>query len=385
MDSDVALRPEELTYRLPEMDLILPLRMHPMLPQAQYDTPAWVRSYVGDVAGTDVEEWLNAGYELWTCLCYPHAREDRILRMSRLCTVLTIVDDETTRDTPFGNSSAYAAAAVEQWEDLLRGTQPVPQEAPAWWRLAHDTWHDLTTDMPDGLRERFITYLMRILRGSVTEVAVREHATELDLDAYMELRRETVYGTYCWLLAEYALGLDFTDMFTEHPELFGVWQDASDHLIVFNDLISLRKEWFVECDDRMSASWILRRQHGFTVQEFADWTAARLAEIERSYVKRCQDILTTSWGNTPAMRAYLCEIGHTMAGSLFFSRSSARYHAPGLLWNGITEATMTMHPHRSTIAPVHHNRPDHRAPYLYLSPLAQGHECARSSTGARSQ
>ncbi|MEV0370533.1 terpene synthase family protein [Streptomyces sp. NPDC050636] len=366
-----ALRPEECSYRLPEMTLILPVTVHPMLPQVQYDLPCWVRSYITDVAGMDLEEWLNTGFELWTCHAYPHAREDRLLRMTRYAVAVTVADDETTRkNAPFGGSSAYAKAAVRVWEDMLHGRQATPAEAPAWWQLMGDAWNDLCQDMSDGLRERFLADQCRILRRSVTEVEIREQGNELELEDYMDLRRDTIYGAVCWHLAEYGLGIDLTEEFSRHPdELGAVWQDANDHLIVVNDLFSFRKEWFVEQDTSLNASSILRRNKGLTVQQLVNRYADRAAELERSYVQKCVEITTTSWGNTPRMHAYLREIGHIMAATLHFSRFTSRYHAVGFLWNGITDATVTMLPERTLISPNHRTRPNYRTPYLYRSPF----------------
>jgi hypothetical protein len=370
METDAGLRPEEFTYHLPEMGLILPLRVHRMQPQVLYDLRSWVRSHIMDVAGMDLEGWLDNGYDLWTCHSFPHAHDDRILKMARWAISVTVMDEETTGKTPFTESIKSAREAVGIWEGFMRGRRgSLPREAPPWWHMAAEAWNDIVPDLTPGIKERWIEWQIRTLRGTVTEIGARGGSTGFDHETYMELRRDTVYGWTCWLLAEYGLGIDISWAFTEHPEeMAGVMRHANDHLIIVNDLFSLRREFFTEKEKFLNRTFILRRERDYTLQKLVERYCAETATVERSYVRQCREILS-SWGDSEDLRSYLKEVGHCMAATLHFSRSTSRYHGIGFLWNGIRDATMTMLPDKSLISPAHRNRPDWREPYLYRSPL----------------
>ncbi|MFF4353831.1 terpene synthase family protein [Streptomyces sp. NPDC001530] len=270
----------------------------------------------------------------WSCWCYPTAAADRIGGISRLYTLLFALDD----------------TAVHEWGtygDFMRTLDGTGHDAGPYSTAYKDVWSDLTGAMSSGLRDRHARTQQRWAEALAMENAIRATGYPAHPDVCFPLRRISTGGETIMVPIEHGLGIDLTGVMAQDTDLAGMWRIAGTHVVLVNDLFSMRKEMI--SGDGMNLLLSLMHHHDLTAQAAVDVLLQRLRNADDEYTRVCR-LLRTRYRDHPqggAMHRYLEGVGHMMAGNVAWHYESRRYHGPGHTWNGHPPTGLVLHPDRT--------------------------------------
>jgi hypothetical protein len=317
------------TYRLRDLTLVLSTRWHP-------DTEAWIRhseSWIGhlltDAAPQD-RPLLKISADdavLWACVCYPETVDAaRMLDIVRMAILYVVIDDciytSFMTDGQIGvliNEFATAVADPDQEPTTFTG------------RFLVQTWREMSTRMPQGLRARWINATEDYMRGTAAEVVARAAGAALPPADYRAMREDSMGAKIVHLLGEYSIGVDVSDQIADVPKVFDeIHEVAGNHFMYVNDLFSFRKEYCDGGDFEHNGVYTGVVSDGLPLQQSIERLCAKVEESERAYRALEARVLAPDWGTTRAMiQAYLRQVERGMAGSRDYSYLAARYHGAG--------------------------------------------------------
>ncbi|WKK24075.1 terpene synthase family protein [Streptomyces olivoreticuli] len=215
-----------------------------------------------------------------------------------------------------------AQSLCEEVMAVLRGAEEHPGTALS--RATLDVWQHIRPGMPPQQRDRFRTHVQIYLDGCVKEVTARRTEEPPDLETYLQLHRSTVRLGFIYVLAEYCLGIDLTHHVAEHLKEFeAIHTLATDQVVLFNDLLSLRKE--VGDGEILNSIIVLAHHEGLSLQEAVDQVFARAVTTDKQFVALRSELLAGSLGQATNIRSYLQEPGHIMFGSREYEYYAPRY------------------------------------------------------------
>ncbi|KAJ5087651.1 hypothetical protein N7456_011267 [Penicillium angulare] len=337
-----------LAFRLPPPVNLISWREHPKAKEIKERSDSWSRRSLTSILPADaVETYLQTDASWWTCLSYPSADEEKLLLIHKLSQYLFLLDDIISYpDGPLHQSNS-PREVFNGLKDVLRdrrSTEPPPSVLPF-----IELWDQMAPDMTPGVKERFIVSLEDILNGFEREAVIRARG-QWDDEQYFEIRRQTAAITTCLVFIEYGRMIDLSDILATQPSLQKALDLAEEHLILYNEILSFRKEYF--SGDKMGLVTMWAGEDLDKLQYAVDKIHGMAIKAERDFVDLRDNILATEWGKRDDVRAYLEEVGCLMVGTLHYQYISPRYHGIGHVWNGSTSGTLTLTPELTIFPPV---------------------------------
>ncbi|MGA5134836.1 terpene synthase family protein [Streptomyces olivoreticuli] len=215
-----------------------------------------------------------------------------------------------------------AQSLCEEVMAVLRGAEEHPGTALS--RATLDVWQHIRPGMPPQQRDRFRTHVQIYLDGRVKEVTARHAKEPPDLEPYLQLHRSTVRLGFIYVLAEYCLGIDLTHHMAEHLKEFeAIHTLATDQFVLFNGLLSLRKE--VGDGEILNSIIVLAHHEGLSLQEVVDQVFARAETTEKQFVTLRSEVLAGPLGQATNIQSYSQELGHIISGSREYEYYAPRY------------------------------------------------------------
>src|SRR5262249_29285185 len=147
-----------------------------------------------------------------------------------------------------------------------------------------------------------------------------------DYDTYMRMRYNTIGMKAFFVLAEYGLGPDLSEEMA-HKDMRDIHSIALEHISVVNDLFSFRKEYYAK--EYINSICILCDQERLDLQGAVYKASGIIHAKESAFLDKRGEILSGKLGARPGVRAYLDELGYTLAGNLQWSYLTPRYHGAG--------------------------------------------------------
>ncbi|KAF7374243.1 Terpene cyclase [Mycena sanguinolenta] len=172
----------------------------------------------------------------WT---YPYATLYDLRSCGDMMLGYHIIDDYTDK------LDAKAAKSVcDKIMDAMENLdKPLPEgESSIVPEFARQFWRRASLNAPKATRERFLKTYRHYLDAVVQEAQRRSTSFNCTTDEYMSIRRDSIATGPCFALLEISLGLDLPHEVMEHPAVISLTRDASDILILANDLVSYKKE-----------------------------------------------------------------------------------------------------------------------------------------------
>ena len=93
----------------------------------------------------------------------------------------------------------------------------------------------MITDSPPGPLKRFLQTMELFFEAITIQSRSRTTGVIPDLEDYIALRRDTSACKPCWVLIEYAGGLDLPDEVTEDPVVRSL-EDAANDLVSWSNV-----------------------------------------------------------------------------------------------------------------------------------------------------
>ncbi|MFE0255567.1 terpene synthase family protein [Streptomyces sp. NPDC059010] len=309
-------------------------RLHPDHAAVTEADHAWLRAEVPFADRHSREAFLRERTPRWACWCYPTAGRTRIDGISRLYTLLFALDDRAVHDW-------------DTYDGFLRMLDGTGDDTGPYAAAYKDVWSELTGTMPAGVRARQLRTQQRWAEALAMENAIRATGRTVHPDVCFPLRRISTGGETILVPIEYGLGIDLTPLLDEDADLAQLWQVAGAHLVLVNDLFSMRKE--VVSGDGMNLMLSLMHHQDLDAQAAVDILVGRIRDAHYAYT-RTSDLLRTRYRHHPlgdTVHRYLEAVGLMMAGNLAWHCESTRYHGPAHTWDGRPPTALVLHSDRT--------------------------------------
>ncbi|KAG2120310.1 isoprenoid synthase domain-containing protein [Suillus cothurnatus] len=174
-----------------------------------------------------------------------------------------------------------------------------------------------------GCTERFIHAMDLFLIAATKEVDNRDKKHIHDLESYITLRRDTSGCKFCFVLVEYAAGIDLPDEVKSHPIMMATEDAANDHISWSNDICSYNVEQ--SRHDTYSLISMLMRERSLDLQGAVDYSG----QMCKIAMQRFEDNRANlpSWGEEidRQVAIYVQGLQDWIIANLHWSFESTRY------------------------------------------------------------
>ncbi|GAA2273661.1 hypothetical protein GCM10010145_44790 [Streptomyces ruber] len=309
-------------------------RLHPAHAAVTEAEHTWLAHSAAFTGGPRRETFLDRRVPRWVCWCHPTADPASLAPVSRLHTLL----------------SAFADPAGPEWEtrdDFLRMLDGTGDDTSPYATAYKEAWAELTGSMSAGLRRRYARAHRRRAEALVMESSLRAGGHTVHPDVCFPLRRISTGGETVMVPLEHGLGVDLTDLTERDADLAGLWRVAGTHMVLVDDLFSLRRELLT--GDGLNLPLSLMRHQGLTVQAAVDVLLRRVAAAVDEYTRVCRTLRARHrdherYGD---LDRYLTAVGHLIAGNVAWHYESRSHHGPGHTWDGRPPVELVLHPDRT--------------------------------------
>lgn len=104
-------------------------------------------------------------------------------------------------------------------------------------KLLTSIWTRIALSASQGTKARFISTFDMFFRALAQQAVERKDGVVSDLETYITQRRDTSGCRPCWVLIEYANGLDLPESVMEHKEM-RIMNDATNDLVSWSNVSS---------------------------------------------------------------------------------------------------------------------------------------------------
>ncbi|KAJ6597689.1 terpenoid synthase [Mycena vulgaris] len=260
----------------------------------EYET--WAAGFIVSSIPDVERARVTAGIGLLASHFYPIGMLYNLRSACDLIHTFFVIDEATDK---------LGAAAAKSFCDAMFNAiqypnRPSPEGYAVEAAIAREFWQHASVIVPAACQERFITAWRMYLDGVVQQAACREINYICTLDEYFARRRHTI-GTYpCYAFIEITLALDLPREVMDHWAVVSINQDATDMVLLANDMCSYRKEVMVdEADDNIVT--VLMAQNQTDIAGAMKWISDRHDELVEHFLGIRDDVLghrngILSWG-----------------------------------------------------------------------------------------
>ncbi|KDQ10831.1 hypothetical protein BOTBODRAFT_177898 [Botryobasidium botryosum FD-172 SS1] len=299
-----------------------PLAINPHLDAISPEAEAWVQTSGALADPSLAKRYRAARFNTLTALCFPDADAERFRLCCDYINALFAWDD-VVDDGELSENVEGARRAVEDLMDALR--EPVgakPELIPA--EMFRDFWLRARELAAPGCQQRFLQTMNDYARAACDQVAHRVRHRDLDIDTYVQLRRDSSALFPVWTLVEFSLDLDLPDEVVYHPILEQLAIYANDLVAWCNDLYSFNSERSSgQCSNFVL---VAMKQLNLPLQGAVDYVGQRILELLDAFVMEKAKI--PSWSSPEIDRqvqAYVRGMESWVIGSNQWSFDSSRY------------------------------------------------------------
>ncbi|MGW5849901.1 terpene synthase family protein [Streptomyces sp. NPDC055254] len=331
-------------FRMPLFPRFAPARRRPRLKTLEQRCADRLSALLADAFTSRAElvAFLEHRTSLWNLLTYADAREDRIELVCAWIDVLFAIDDVLAH----APASRIRQLGIHDLPAVIDGKPPALDTA---FTRAFKQLREQTLPLaPAPLWQRYARTLHAFLHACHSERHLIDNRAVLDLPTYESHRHRSI-GECCFPLLEFALGTDLTERLEELPELERLNMLVARHWIGVNDVFSYRKELY--SGDTMNEIQLALADNGGNLQAAVDRVAATVHRVEAEFDGLTTTLRTGAAGQDSDLRAYLDALEAMIAGNLEWSYLTPRYNGRGHTWNGLTDATVVLTPHRTLYLP----------------------------------
>ncbi|KAJ7301787.1 isoprenoid synthase domain-containing protein [Mycena albidolilacea] len=290
MPSTVYYLPDTLR-NWPWKELIL----NPHYREAQNESFAWLEGFCRLTPAARKALYKGA-FDLFCAQVYPKATLYNLRSCCDLMHTFFALDDET--DSVDG---AQARVLCDIAMDAVENPdKPRPEEESIIGEITRQFWQRASAQAPKAARERFVKS-WNLYLGSVVQQAERRPASYIcSMDEYMASRRLNIGCDPSFVLLEISLDLDLHHEVMEHPAIVSVNSDAQDMVILWNDMVSYKKEVLTNSADYNIVT-IITSNCQTDIAGAIKWISHRNDELVGRFLETKEDILNhrngvPSWG-----------------------------------------------------------------------------------------
>jgi hypothetical protein len=334
------------SFRLPAFPRFGQALHHPDTARLEGRCRTWLTRTLADAyldRPGEFERFLGQRTALWTLLTHPTVPADRAETLCRWIDVLFSLDDLFVHATPqrARRLGLHHLRTVVRDQRAAAGTAHVDAVAAL-------CRHTNSTASP-AVWGRFADALDGFLDACLTERHWQDTGEAVDLPTYVQSRIRSV-GECCFPLLEHGLGVDLTRELAERPELHRLNTLVARHWVGVNDIFSYRKEHYN--GDTANEITLALADNGGDLQAAVDRVAGTVRATENDFTAVRDRLLTGPASRNLAVMRYVEALRWMIAGNLEWSYITTRYNGAGHVWDGRTDAIVTLTPQRTLYSPA---------------------------------
>ncbi|KAJ6569121.1 isoprenoid synthase domain-containing protein [Mycena capillaripes] len=229
---------------------------------------------------------VASGSSLLASHFYPIGTLYNLRSVCDLMHTFWVIDDATDKlDAASARSFCDAIFNAIQYPN-----QPPPEEYAVEAAIAREFWQRASVTAPVACQERFINAWRMYLDGTAEQAARREIKYICTLDEYFAHRRRDIGADPCYAFIEITLELDLPREVMDHRAVISINQDATDMIILANDMCSYKKEAMAnEADNNIVTVLMTRNQTD--IAGAMQWISDRHDELVEHFFAIRDDIL----------------------------------------------------------------------------------------------
>ncbi|SEG99756.1 germacradienol/geosmin synthase [Nonomuraea solani] len=315
------------------MEFVIPFRssVSTYLKPARRRHLGWVREHglVRSEAGWD--EYLSWDLPQAAARTYPGTQTADDMFMFMNWFSLAFLFDDQFDATSEGRVEQIAHVSREMITIPFRPAGAPPEEVCPITLAWVEVWAQLSMGMSESWRNRFASSWARFLAAHAQEVRISAAGENLDLAAYIDLRRRSVGIHHSIDAAERSCRTEVPVQIQAHPLMQNMRAAAADVIAYMNDLQSLERE--ERRGDSHNLVTVLMRHRGCSraaaIDEAVRMTADRLAAYLHleSRVPRLCDELGMAQNQRAATDVGVAGIRNWIRGNYDWARNTGRYTA----------------------------------------------------------
>ncbi|KAK6996946.1 terpene cyclase [Favolaschia claudopus] len=262
----------------------------------------------------------KGGFDLFCALVYPEASPYNLRSGCDLMHTFFALDDETDDlDGPRAKELCDIALHAVQNPDISR-----PEGESIIGEITRQFWQRASANAPQAAQERFVKSWELYLDSVVQQAQRRSVSYLCTSDEYMTARRLNIGCDPSFVLLELSLDVDLPHEVMEHPAMVSANSDIRDMTILWNDLISYKKEVLTDS-----------AEYNIITTDLAgavEWISNRFEELATHFLATRKDILNhldsgNSWGEAMdnQVKRYIDGLGQWIRGHDEWTFRSERY------------------------------------------------------------
>lgn len=249
-------------FHLPKLFCPISPELHPLMKEIESEALARWAKYLGAHARHSVFRKLQRSHFPYLLgRCHPEAPPENLrAALDFLIWNFSWDDQVDVGEVP----AEWVRQQSEMALAVLEGAIPYHDAPPLLWLLA-SIREGIAERMPAEWMERFIHSCQCYFEGTIWEAEVRGNRVCLDVDTYIQLRRQSV-GTYMGFTQVEAIeGFLLPREVLAHPALQQLVETATDIIAWANDLFSLAQD--LKDDFHPNLVFSIQKERGLELQE----------------------------------------------------------------------------------------------------------------------
>lgn len=172
--------------------------------------------------------------------------------------------------------------------------------------------------------KRFYDYNVAYTHAVGKESELRERNIVLDVDSYIQLRRDNSAVQCCFGLVEYAQGTDLPDEVFNDPTFMQLHNSACDIVCWHNDIYSYDMEQ-AKGHDGNNIVTVLMKEKGFHLQDAADYIGEYSLKLMKEFMSARDNLPSFGAFIDSQIKRYIQGLECWIVGNLNWSFESQRY------------------------------------------------------------
>jgi hypothetical protein len=302
--------------KLPRLVSPYPLKQSVHYESLRDECDEWFLSY-GLIEGEDRRHaYIESNFPYLTSVIFPSANRRRFRDLCQLAAGLTLRDDEVDRDREGGGLGLLRAHLTSTRSGFTSGE-------PRWEPLFADLWRSFEKYLPPQQLRRLTKSLEVYLEGCLEATgALRERATFATMDEYLRCRRKSIGHGIDHIMVEIGLGIELPPEVLSHPLFEELNLCDIDRVIVYQDILSCKKELATEQENIVAVIASIRR---CSLQEAVTAAHERFESEMSRFDRAYKAIARSSLARNHDVLLYAEALHDFTAGLIEWTSRSARY------------------------------------------------------------
>nr|QOJ43465.1 MTPSL [Aglaomorpha bonii] len=338
------------SLKMPSLHCPFPALVHADYAAVKQPCDAWIEAVAKPPSASASAFLHDCLLPLFVCRIIPKSvSQKRLVHVIKAVAWLMIADDDDDHPDMLGSNGAITSQRADLVMAILRSEDQFDEtsfdcsflasirpsfaiKSARMLKALAELWREIRQEMPASLRTRFISTMADYFEGLKVQAIFREKAIIPNVDSYMQIRRQASFTIPCFILMEYALGVEFDNATLYDPLIQELHNVVLDYISLCNDVVSCRIE--IDNGDYFNLPSILYNsetsQWRFTTLQFVmDRISQMILDLSNHAIFLVSAIHEESKNFDPTMvsfvHAYVEGLSHGMAGALAWFLETARY------------------------------------------------------------